>query len=81
MKTQWVIICDSRKRNEILFMVDRNKQRKSFWSNQTSDVKIFNSLDLVNDAVKKLSFNNPRIVTLVRAREIEKEQCEEQVYD
>jgi hypothetical protein len=65
----YVIATDSRKKDEVLFMVDRNKQRKSFWSNQLTDVFVTDKA-AADKIVAGLRFNNPRVLTLADAQRI-----------
>ncbi len=44
----FVIATNSCSRNEVLFLVDRSKQRRSFWSNQTTDAFLFGSRSAAN---------------------------------
>jgi hypothetical protein len=37
----YVIMTDSRKCDEALFMVDRRRQRRSFWSNRLDDAFVY----------------------------------------
>jgi hypothetical protein len=64
-----VIVTNSRQvRGERLFLVDRTKQRISFWSNRLDDVLEFNHKTTAEAAMKKLKFNCPRIVTYEEAQ-------------
>lgn len=66
--TSYVIVCDKRdSAYEVLFMVDRNKQKLSFWSDRLDDVMKFVEYRAAVAQVRKLKFNNPRVVTLSEA--------------
>ncbi len=67
---RYVITTDSRKKDEVLFMVDRNKQKKSFWSNRLDDVFIFNDLSAAKRVCDGYKYNNPRVLTLNDASKI-----------
>jgi len=67
-EVEWVIATDSRKANELLFMVDRAKQKKSFWSNRLDDVFVFTDYEAAKAKVAELKFNNPRVMQLAMAR-------------
>lgn len=67
----FVIACDSQKNNDVLFMVDRNKQTKSFWSYKLDDALIFRSLKVAQEKMSKLKYNNPRVINLDDAKSIE----------
>jgi hypothetical protein len=69
----FVIVTDSRKRDEVLFMVDRAKQKASFWSNRLDDVLVFKNRGAANDKVRELRFNNPRVMTLGDAQKLTRE--------
>lgn len=70
----YVIITDSRKRDEILFLVDRSRQRASFWSNRIDDVMRFSDKSAAIKRASALRFNNPRVITLRDAMIIVKER-------
>lgn len=64
----YVIVTDSRKSDEVLFMVDRKKQRRSFWSNQTDDALVFASREAAERKAASLKWNNPRAIPLTTAQ-------------
>jgi len=64
----FVIVTDGRKRHELLFMVDRRKQKKSFWSNRLTDVFIFQDKLAAMQKAIAFKFNNPRVISLIEAR-------------
>lgn len=73
----YVIVTNSRQvRGERLFLVDRTKQRISFWSNRLDDVLVFNYKTTAEAAMKKLKFNCPRIMTYDEAQLITNSQNE-----
>ena len=74
MATGYVIATDSRKRDEVLFMVNRRVQRASFWSNRLDDVFIYKSRDAAEARVGQLRDNNPRVLTLREAIRLEAAQ-------
>ena len=56
----FVIISNKRDvKGVTLFMVDRAKQRASFWSDRLDDVKNFQNFETAKAALSKLRFNNP----------------------
>lgn len=61
----------------VIFMVDRRKQHKSFWSNSTEDVFTFADRDSAVRKARKLQFNNPRVLTLGQANRISAKQQQE----
>ena len=67
----WVVVTDSRKRDEYLFMVDRSVQTKSFWSNQLVDAFIYRDFEAAKVKANSLKYNNPRVVTLTEAISME----------
>lgn len=69
---KFVIATDSRRCDELLFMVDRSKQRKSFWSNRLDDVFVFSDRDAAKAKCRTLRFNNPRVMTLKDAWKYER---------
>ncbi len=69
----FVIATDSRKRDETLFMVDRCRQKASFWSNQTVDAFIFSDKGAADRKAKIFKHNNPRVLTLEAAQAIVRE--------
>jgi hypothetical protein len=66
----FVIATDSRKRDEILFMVDRRRQKASFCSNRTVDAFIFADKRAADRKAKSLKHNNPRVMPLAHAQRI-----------
>lgn len=71
---QYVIATDSRQRPEVLFMVDRRKQKKSFWSCYTIDAMIYGNKKAAEDKAKSLRYNNPRVMTITEALVIDEQQ-------
>lgn len=63
----FVIATNSRKRNETLFMVDRSRQKASFWSNRTVDAFVFADKAAADRKAKSLRHNNPRVISLNEA--------------
>jgi len=45
-----------------LFMVDRSKQRKSFWSNQLTDVLVYQDKDAAKEKAAALKYNSPIVL-------------------
>jgi hypothetical protein len=73
----YVIATDSRRADEVLFMVDRNRQRASFWSNRLDDAMKYGYKAAADQKAAKLRFNNARVLTLQDAARIAGEQaCE-----
>jgi hypothetical protein len=68
----FVIISNKRDiRGVTLFMVDRAKQRASFWSDRLDDVKNFRNYETAKAALSKLHYNNPRIVNYEAAVDLQ----------
>ena len=66
---EYVIVTDSRKRKEKLYMVDRRKQTKSFWSHGLVDAMKFSTQEEAHSVASKLKFNNPRVWPLHTAQQ------------
>ena len=64
----WVVATDSRKRDELLFMVNRRIQRASFWSNRLDDALVYRNAEAARQKARSLKFNNPRVIKLSTAR-------------
>ena len=73
----YVIASDSRKRDEVLFMVDRNRQRASFWSTRLDDAMKYGYRGAAQQKAAKLRFNNARVMTLQDAARIAGKQARE----
>jgi hypothetical protein len=58
---EYVVVTDSRKRKEKLFMVDRREQTKSFWSHGLLDVMKFPTVEAAQAVASALRFNNPKV--------------------
>ena len=71
----YVIATDSRRKDETLFMVDRNRQRASFWSNRLDDAMKYGDKSAAQQKATKLRFNQPRVLTLQDAARIAGEQA------
>lgn len=71
----YVIATDSRRKDETLFMVDRNRQRASFWSNRLDDAMKYGDRSAAQQKAAKLRFNQPRVLTLQDAARIAGEQA------
>jgi hypothetical protein len=69
----FVIATNSRTDDELLFMVDRSKQRASFWSNRLCDVLTYQNRDAAQRKASSLKFNRPQVMTLTEARAINEE--------
>ena len=81
---RYVVVTDSRKRDEVLFMVDRRKQRKSFWSNSIHDALWYVNAAAAKAKADELKFNNPRVMTYeetIRYVLHATRQCLVEVYD
>lgn len=68
--TGYVIATDSRRKNEVLFMVDRRRQRASFWSNRTFDAMVYADKTAAKAKAGTFRFNRPRVMTLADAQRI-----------
>lgn len=74
----FVIASDSRKRDEVLYMVDRRKQKASFWSNRLEDVFVYQLRPEAEAKANSLRFNNARVMTLSEARRFDDERMREE---
>lgn len=77
----YVIATDSRRKDETLFMVDRNRQRASFWSNRLDDALKYGDKSAAQQKAAKLRFNSPRVLTLQDAAKISNRQENERDMD
>lgn len=59
-----VIVTTSRVNGELLVMVDRKKQRKSFWSNCLRDAFVYADKEAAVAKAKTFKFNNPRAMSM-----------------
>lgn len=67
--TLYVVACDKRgEPGTTLFMVDRARQRASFWSDRLVDVLIYSERGAAERRAAGLRFNRPRVLTLAQAR-------------
>lgn len=68
-RTGYVIVSnDPAHPGVVLFMVDRSKQTKSFWSNTLEDVFVYQDKSAAEEKASSLSHNNPRSVNWDEAR-------------
>jgi len=77
----YVIATDSRRKDEVLFMVDRNRQRASFWSNRLDDAMKYGYRAAAVQKAGKLRFNNARVLTLQDAARIAGDQAREREHE
>lgn len=81
----YVIATDSRRKDEILFMVDRRKQKASFWSNRLVDVFVYQDRQAALEKARSYRYNNPRVLPYELARdyvkEAEREDAHQQAMD
>jgi hypothetical protein len=77
----YVIATQSRRREETLFMVDRAKESRSFWSNHLTHVFVYASREAAQARAAGLIFNSPCVLSLEEARRIACEQENGQMYD
>lgn len=67
----FVIACDKRDDpSTTLFMVDRRRQRQSFWSDRLDDALVYRRRVDAQLKVARLRYNSPRVLPLEEAREI-----------
>ena len=65
----YVVACDKRGQSgTTLFMVDRARQRASFWSDRLVDVLVYSERGAAERRAAGLRFNRPRVLTLEQAR-------------
>ncbi len=81
MNEGFVIATDSRKRNEVLFMVDRRKQRISFWSNQLDEAFVYLDENAAHSKAASYRFNNPRVIPMRSAIKILNEHERERMHE
>jgi hypothetical protein len=74
-RAQFVIACDGD--GETLFMVDRDRQTASFWSNRLTDAFVYKVEAAAIRKAASLRYNNPRAIPLHEAVVI----CDEQGRD
>lgn len=77
----FVIATKSRRREEMLFMVDRNKQRASFWSNRLDDAMQYGDKGAAQRKAAALKFNSPCVLSLQDAARIARAQEDERIHD
>lgn len=65
----YVIASESRQEDELLFLVDRSKQRASFWSDRLDDVLVFADKAAALRKAGTLRYNEPQVMSLQEARE------------
>ena len=67
----FVIATDSTAHHDtVLFLVDRRKNTKGFWSHRTENVLLFDAEGAAKAQAARFKFNNPRVMTLDKARSI-----------
>ena len=67
----WVVACDKRDDpSTTLFLVDRSKQRRSFWSDRLDDVLVFSTRFAAGARAQALTLNNPRVISLAEAQRV-----------
>lgn len=77
----FIIVSHSRKNQELLFMVDRRKQKASFWSNRLDDVLEYKSRDEAEKKAQSLKFNNPRVMSKKNAKAYMTRREREQIHE
>lgn len=77
----YVIAADSRRKREVLFMVDRSRQRASFWSNRLDDAFRYADKAAAQHKAMQLRFNRPRVLTLQDAMRVACEQAREREHE
>lgn len=70
----YVIATDSRKAKEVLFMVNRNVQQASFWSNRVTQAFEYADKEAAQLKARSFRFNNPRVMSLEKAMEVSMQQ-------
>lgn len=58
-----VAIDDPGHPGSFLVMVDRRKQKKSFWSNRMDDAFFYTRMEAASAKVSMLIYNNPRVLS------------------
>lgn len=70
MSEKFLIVCDGR--NDVtLFLVDRAKSKKNWWTTDTDDAIHYRSEYAAGYAAKRLRYKNPRVITETEARQLE----------
>lgn len=59
------------KKGLTLFLVDRKKTKKYWWDTSTDNAMIFRKLYAAKIQANKLKYNNPEVITIHDAAEIE----------
>lgn len=77
MKTGYVIATVSRKNDDMLFMVDRSVQKKSFWSHSIEEAYVYDNPALAKAKADSYRYNHPRVLTYEQAYRISEEQREQ----
>lgn len=66
----WVIVSDSQYGDEKLFLVDRTKVRKKWWTLKLNEAVKFRDKSQAEKQISKIYLNRPKIVTLEEALSI-----------
>jgi hypothetical protein len=71
----FVIVTSSFKQKGVsLFLIDRTKTKRSWWDTTlNNDILYMRNIRAANRICRKLKHNNPRVITVERARKLAKE--------
>lgn len=61
---KYVIICDSKNKDEILYLQDQKLSKASFWTIFLANAKGFDTKQDALNMLKKLKYNNPRLAKI-----------------
>lgn len=67
---RYVISTVSPRTGKTLFMVDRNKEQKGFWSLYLDDVYQYHLRQAAEKKAKTFQHNNPKVLSMNEARKI-----------
>lgn len=73
----YLVIQDSRRNGKPLFLVDRRHTKSKWWTSVVDEAMWFKNESAALIQSRKLIFNNPGIITLKEAQEIEEEHFDD----
>jgi hypothetical protein len=72
----YVIVANGQVAQETVFLLDRQKQTRAWWSNRLDNVLVYREKRVADFKAASLKHNNPRVVTLAEAQRIAREQAD-----
>lgn len=72
----FVVIADGQSKQETVFLLDRKKQTRAWWSNRLDNVLVYREQRVARHKAASLQFNNPRVVTYAEALQIARDQSQ-----